>query len=123
MAEKPDNKKSSNKRLIILCVGLVGLLAWVSSFEPPEYKPGKYIFDAGWACKEMITKQLKSPSTAEFSKGITREDVKHLGGDLYLVDSYVDSQNGYSAMLRTKFTCKLQGDASGKMKFVDWSID
>ena len=59
-----------------------------------------------WA-KDNIKNILKSPSTAEFPGGFLSpfEDWNFSkNGTSYTVSSYVDSQNGFGAMIRSQFT-------------------
>lgn len=56
-----------------------------------------------WAAiKEDVSGKLRSPASAEFDPDISLTSEKHFCG--LNVVSYVDSQNGFGAMLRTKFT-------------------
>jgi hypothetical protein len=57
-------------------------------------------------CKKLITEQLKAPSTAQFPSGIEAETqiTPYANGNWRWV-GWVDSQNGFGAMLRTEFTC------------------
>ena len=56
--------------------------------------------------KELLPQYLKSPSTAEFpSMWDYKDHVTDLGEHRYKVVSYVDSQNGFGAMIRTYFSC------------------
>jgi hypothetical protein len=58
--------------------------------------------------KDFVKKQLKSPSTAEFP-GIFEKDghIVELGNDSYKIVSWVDSQNGFGATIRSKFSCTI----------------
>lgn len=53
---------------------------------------------------DLIKPYLKSPSTAVFPKPWNIK-LLSLGNGRYFVDGYVDSQNGFGAMIRTKFEC------------------
>ena len=65
-----------------------------------------------WAYTQLfVEKRLKSPSTAKFRFGGSR-DVTDLGGGLYSVDSYVDSQNSFGATIRTHFSGKIRESGS-----------
>ncbi|MCX2679116.1 hypothetical protein OOZ15_04110 [Galbibacter sp. EGI 63066] len=58
--------------------------------------------------EDFVKKRLKSPSTAKFP-GLY-EKSKHvtpLGGREYKINSWVDSQNGFGAMIRSNFSCKI----------------
>lgn len=58
---------------------------------------------SAWAyTQQFVKRELKSPSTAEFEFGGHRS-VTPLGDGRYSFSSYVDSQNGFGAVTRTKF--------------------
>jgi hypothetical protein len=59
--------------------------------------------DAWIFTKELIRRELSSPSTAKFEFAGHR-GVKYLGNNRYSFSSYVDSQNGFGAMVRTRFS-------------------
>ena len=71
-----------------------------------------------WA-EDNIKKILKSPSTAEFPGGFLSpfEDWNFSkNGTNYTVSSYVDSQNGFGAMIRSQFTIVYEWkDSTGKV--------
>jgi len=58
---------------------------------------------------QFMERRLKAPSTADFpsivSDGV---GVSHLGGGVFIVNSYVDAQNSFGAKIRTRFICKLK---------------
>lgn len=57
-------------------------------------------------CQEKVKLRLKSPASAEFETSY-EDAVKQINDSIFEISSYVDSQNGYGAMLRTRFHCKL----------------
>jgi len=61
-------------------------------------------------CKRTVEEKLKAPSTAKFLEK-SRSSIKQVTGDsrgeMFEVVSYVDSQNSFGAMLRTKFQCQI----------------
>ena len=58
--------------------------------------------------EDFIEQRLKSPSTAEFP-GVSEKDghITNLGGGEYQINSWVDSQNGFGAMIRSNWSCKI----------------
>lgn len=66
-------------------------------------------FSAFFAAEDLVKDILKAPSTAEFA-GINDEGigVTYLGGNRYIVQSFVDSENGFGARIRTHFQCKIR---------------
>ncbi len=58
--------------------------------------------------EHFVKQRLKSPSTAEFPGIFEKADhITELGNDEYLINSWVDSQNSFGAMIRSKFSCKI----------------
>lgn len=58
--------------------------------------------------EEFVKDNLKSPSTAKFPD--TTEKMNHiteLGENEYQINSWVDSQNSFGAMIRSNFSCKI----------------
>lgn len=68
----------------------------------------KLLLAYNWST-DFVKKSLKSPSSASFA-GLSEKPnhVKYIGNDTYLITSYVDSQNGFGAMIRSNYTCKIQ---------------
>lgn len=58
--------------------------------------------------QKVITSILKAPSTAEFPNILEWKFGKQDG--VTIVQSYVDSQNGFGAMIRSEFQLKIQND-------------
>ncbi|EYR62157.1 hypothetical protein N866_11165 [Actinotalea ferrariae CF5-4] len=64
-------------------------------------------FEARAQCETWLLDQLRAPSTADFS------DVEVTGGPAsWEVEGSVDAENGFGAMLRSRWTCdiRLDGD-------------
>ena len=58
--------------------------------------------------KEFIKENLKAPSTAEFPSSYEKKNhVTNLGNGEYLIRSWVDSQNDFGAMIRSRWSCKI----------------
>ena len=64
--------------------------------------------------QQFVTDKLKAPSTASFGGVFSgdyqdpRSAVTDLGGDKFRVIAWVDSQNGFGAMIRNQFICELE---------------
>ena len=72
-----------------------------------DYCNGHELLAYGYA-EDFVKKKLKSPSSAKFPSA--SEKKKHTRSTYncsYKIDSWVDSQNSFGAMLRTKFTCEI----------------
>lgn len=61
--------------------------------------------DALLQSRVYIENQLKSPGSAEFDSSL--DGVVQTNDTTFTVKSYVDSQNGYGALLRTHYSCKI----------------
>ena len=59
------------------------------------------------ACKNEVLKQLKSPWSAKFWGNWNYEG--NIYSDTFKTENYVDSQNGFWALLRTNFICSVVG--------------
>lgn len=61
-----------------------------------------------WAYAQLfVEKELKAPKTAEFPSNGSRF-VTPLEGNRFRVESYVDSENSFGAMIRTNFIAVLE---------------
>lgn len=65
--------------------------------------------EAYYQMKQFVKTRLASPGSADFPSYFTRGD-SHVSknGTTYTVNSYVDSQNGFGAMLRTNFSGQIK---------------
>jgi hypothetical protein len=100
--ENPANKTSA----FTWTVAVVGVLWMIGHFgsSGSTNKPRMPdAIDASIACKDFIGQRLKSPSSAKFP--MVASKARALGTNKYLLDSYVDSQNGFGALIRTDFKC------------------
>jgi hypothetical protein len=76
--------------------------------------------DAIDLCQRSVTENLKAPATAKFAprremKGIDRRD----GG--FNVTGYVDSQNGFGALVRSEYLCAIKITKEG-LEVVDQKV-
>lgn len=66
--------------------------------------------------EDFVKQRLKSPSTAKFPGIFEKNDhITELGGGKYRISSWVDSQNGFGAMIRSRWSCTITF-ADGKVK-------
>lgn len=85
------------KKLIVLFI----LFVTSCGSSEPEMPDS---FDAQTNVEAFIKGKLVSPATAEFSNfDIYEEDVS-----VFKVKGSVDSQNGFGAMIRSEFSCKIK---------------
>ena len=64
---------------------------------------------APYAALKFVEQNLKSPSTAKFSRNpyVDKKD-----DNVFIVKSYVDAQNSFGAMIRENYEVKLRYDES-----------
>ena len=69
-----------------------------------------YKIDKTMACimtQGFVEDVLKAPSTAKF-QNCYDASVNYQGGQIYYVHTYVDSQNGFGAMIRTQYSMEIR---------------
>jgi hypothetical protein len=125
--EKPTEKTPWQKyRWFILVLCLFGMVAAeiysttaMHRIEGRSSKTKKRSHDTVMAyiiSQNFVKANLKSPATAEFP--LQPEFTQQLSNNKYRIGSYVDSQNSFGALIRTRFFCDLSIDGSG-----EWHID
>ena len=101
---------------LIIIVLVSSLLIWAMSDKtaPMTLATGegtartKKINDASAyvQCKNFVMERLRAPATADFP--FAEYTSWDMGNDTWVVKSYVDSQNGFGAMIRSNWHCKVQ---------------
>jgi hypothetical protein len=111
----PEEKKKENKNAAIGCsfiIIIITLIVW--AFYPKGDKA--LSIEAYSTAKVYVAEKLKSPATAKFPD-YSKNFVKIIGKDSIRINAYVDSQNGFGAIVRSKFFIEMhkKGD--------DWYCD
>jgi hypothetical protein len=115
---------AAGKVLGIGCLSVIGFFAliWIlgSLTGSSTPRPDHTTTDAYLICKKFVTDRLRAPSTATFpNSGDSNVHSVHRGGGTYDVTGYVDSQNGFGAMLRTTFNCSVEWQSGTSYKLLD----
>lgn len=84
-----------------------------SSSDDPEKEEKT---QSAYMAEEFVKKRLKSPSTASFQNAYDMQVDKNGSG--WTVRGYVDSQNGFGAMMRSDFTATLHKSGGD-----EWKLD
>lgn len=75
-------------------------------------------------CQDPVQNRLRAPSTAKFpttsDSGVRSV---HAGDGRYLVDGYVDAQNGFGAMLRTTWACEIKENANQSWSLLNLTVN
>jgi len=99
-----------HKQDIMKTILFILLFFVACNWEPPpphEHVPDKT--EAYIMSQQFVKNCLKAPSTAKFPRAIEWEGhTTQIDSRTFLINSWVDSQNSFGAMLRTKFSCKVQ---------------
>lgn len=120
---------TSTQKLLSLLAALIVIFLAMPETEPPKWSPpqeeeaqSQPAFDEIHVMAQgFIKKALKAPSTARFpSYGY---QVFDLGGNTFMVESYVDSQNGFGAQLRTPFKIVLKFNGGDIYLSSNWTVE
>lgn len=103
--------------LVIGSIIFIVLLMLISNNPNNDSKKNVDNFDACSAAQYFIKEKLKSPSTAVF-QSYNEMRVSREGND-FVVSGYVDSQNGFGAMLRSDFMAVMKYHPDAK----NWTLE
>ena len=115
MSETVNNFNKLPKGGKIIMLLIIGALAWWmfgpdltnnnNSNDSSYVAEKKYSKLSAYTMSQTFVKEkLKSPSTAEFTCDYEK-DVNQISDSMFVVNGFVDSQNGFGAMLRSSYRC------------------
>lgn len=104
--------------MLLVVLGVMSLLGGSESDDKPRDKspPARDRFNAQVDCQDFVKMRLRAPSTADFPS-IRKIRITGPEDGSWQVLGYVDSQNGFGAMVRTQYLCKIH--YVGKTVFLD----
>lgn len=105
---------------IFLVVAVVGGLIYIFSggrFNTAATPAAPDAFGAYYMCKQFVTKSLKAPASAVFPPS-TETQTEKLSAVQFRNHAYVDSQNGFGAMIRMQYTCTVSSTGGD-----NWRLD
>lgn len=113
--------------LIPLCAIAIASLANDSSSSPEQRTPEQIAYqkkhDFAGLAKMNVEMMLKAPSTAKFNSSPTIK----VDGTTYSIDSWVDSENSFGAMVRSYWSARAHyvgGDTEQEIgKGTNWIVD
>lgn len=73
--------------------------------------------------QQFLNEKLKSPSTAEYPTDVDKDIVTYMGDSVFHINSYVDSQNGFGAMIRSKYNATLKFNGGDKWELVKLNLN
>jgi hypothetical protein len=77
--------------------------------------------DAIIMCEQFITDRLISPTTAEFPS-FRDQRVEQQDDVTWIVWSYVDAQNRFGAMIRTRYWCEVKYLGNERWRLIDYEL-
>lgn len=110
--EKATNAPTTIKTVpgLILIVVVSSVLIWSKSGETTsdntQNRHQSSDTSAFVQCKNFVQERLRAPATADFP--FLERTSWDMGNNTWVVKSHVDSQNGFGAMIRSKWYCKVQ---------------
>ena len=74
--------------------------------------------------EDFVKQRLKSPKSADFPGFFDGRynHVKYLGNQKYLIDSYVDAQNSFGAIIRNNFIGKIEQTSRDSWSLISLEI-
>lgn len=100
-AGKADGSTNSGCLVLVVLAVVVVLISWLTRSEDSSELAGPDETSAIDVCHHRVEDHLRAPSTAEFSG----ENATPLSSKSYTVTGNVDAENGFGAMLRSRWTC------------------
>ncbi len=106
-----NNLGKHQKTAFMIALPIIALIVWgtyqwaIPNNIPSQTQQKDLSITAFVISKNFISTALKSPSTADFP--FSDFTANNLGGNRYAVNSYVDSQNSFGAMIRNNWQVTL----------------
>ena len=106
----PIKKQISTGSGCLIIILFVLFIGWIFSsiFDTPsstDWRSENNSIAANVMIEKFVKERLRSPSTAKFPGALERSDhVQYLENQKYKINSWVDSQNAFSATIRTHFS-------------------
>ncbi len=105
------------------CFGVFAVLAILGSLLPGSdgaSDPDDRGTMAVIQCQNYVKVRLRAPSTADFP--FLDHSVSRMGNEAYVVRSYVDAQNGFGAMIRSTYACKIRYRGGDDADTGNWQL-
>jgi len=113
----------AKKISILVIISSFIVIALVSCMSSSNDEPRKEHSTSGASVmsEQFVLEKLKSPGSAKFAS-IFDQKIDDLGEGRYKVTSYVDSQNGFGALVRTNYVCTLKYVGNDKWQLENLDI-
>lgn len=97
--------------------------AAVHSEQPTDTSLDFQKIEAWVFCQYAVEAKLISPSSATFPFGGAQRHVEYWDNGIFIIRSYVDSANGFGAIIRTNFFCKVQRTGNNKFNLIQLTFE
>jgi hypothetical protein len=109
----------------VLVAGVLVMVVSIASNRPsPEQQAANDTrvagYNAAFACQDKVRERLKAPASARFQAPREARITTSPEG-WFEVHSHVDAQNGFGALLRTKYTCSV--DTKDNVNFLVMKLE
>jgi hypothetical protein len=113
--EQKTEKTKTNKNTAIGCITMLIIAVFIIWLIYPKGERGEKI-DAWTTAQGYVKQHLKAPASAKFQE-YNSDAVQKISESSYQINSYVDSQNSFGALIRSRYVIKLH------KKDKDWYYD
>lgn len=121
---KPNDKAQYGGYVVLALVGIVLYLVFAQFFgsdSSSSKRPKEDVGDALTAfvmSQEFVEEKLVAPGTAKFPY-FDPSMATQVDKNTWIISSYVDSQNRFGALVRTKYRAKMQYIGNNQWKILD----
>lgn len=112
---------TAGKVVFFCALGVAGLMVLGANAEKEAAKPENICSPEGaerafYAAQSIVEKNLRAPKTAEFVSRSADRDLfaNHLGGCRFDIFGKVDAENGFGALIRSRYTMELEYRAASR---------
>lgn len=116
--------------IAIIAVAIAGMFVYPMLTQSPQatgrpLTPSASKLGAFLSCQSSVNDRLRAPASAKYPPATEADSstrtIPYMGGEAFEVTSYVDSHNGFGALVRTDFLCIVtwQGNNNWKIEQMD----
>ncbi len=107
--------------MTLAIISLAAFLLWVLPNDEAHSERTNRI-GAMTDAQLFVKRHLKAPSTAKFAWSVDEYSIDSLGSGRWKVSSYVDAQNGFGSMIRSRWDVTLRENEDGSATLEHISI-
>jgi hypothetical protein len=114
-------------RILLITIGVVLAVIFGAALKPADKTAAPLVptkataANACYMAEVFVEQRLKAPATAKHP-WCSEAVVSETGENEFLVVSYVDSQNSFGALIRTKYAAKVRFDKYDEKRNQLWTL-